>query len=65
MNLFPDGVVLVPIRMNLLLKLAQVNIRDCISSVEYATNLFEGWAFGLDIEEIHKHKLSKVPHLQS
>ena len=47
--------------IDILLHLVNVNVRNRIVAVEDARNFLEGWALGLDVEEVHKDQLAKVP----
>ena len=40
--------------LNLLFHLANIDVSDRISSVEYAGNFFESWTLSLNVEEVHE-----------
>lgn len=51
--------------VNLLFDLVNVDVGNSVGAVEDAGNLFQGRALGLDVDEIHKEELAKVPELRN
>lgn len=49
--------------MELLLDLGQANVRHSLVSVKNTGNFLKRWAFSLDVNEVDKNKLDRVPKL--
>ena len=58
-----DDLLLVHLRLHLLLDLLKGQVGNGLLAVEDASDLLQGRALGLDVEEVDEDKLAEVPQL--